>query len=103
MTPKDYATLQRLLGFIEGLIANDTDTIIFDGITSAVNGIDEILNEYMNNRTEVKPLKKYKITAYIDEVKHSRIVEAESFEEAQRLGWELFNVYSIYVEEVTEK
>lgn len=103
MTPKDYATLQRLLGFIEGLIACDSNTVIFDGITSAVNGIDEILNEYMNNRTEVKPMKKYEITAYIDGVKHSRIVEAESSEEAKRLGWEMFDTDSIYVEEVTEK
>ena len=103
MTSKDYATLQRLLGFIEGLIANDTDTIIYDGIMSAVNGIDAILNEYMNNRTEVKPMKKYEITAYIDGVKHSRIVEAESSEEAKRIGWEMFEADSIYVEEVAKK
>jgi hypothetical protein len=103
MTSKDYATIQRLLGFIEGLIANDTDTIIYDGITAAVNGIDAILNEYMNNRTEVNPMKKYEITAYIDGVKYSKIVEAKSSEEAKKLGWEMFDTDSIYVEEVAKK
>ena len=41
----------------------------------------------------------YKITAYCDEVKKTKIVEAESEEEATRLGWELFDADDIYVSE----
>ena len=46
-------------------------------------------------------MKKYKITAYIDEVQKSRTVEAESKAEAERIGWELFDADSINVSEVT--
>ena len=45
-------------------------------------------------------MKKYKITAYIDGVKQSRTVEAENKEEAEKIGWELFDADSIYVSEV---
>ena len=44
-------------------------------------------------------MKKYEITAYIDEVKKTRIVEAENKEEAKQKGWELFDADSIYVSE----
>lgn len=46
-------------------------------------------------------LKKYTISAYIDGVKKTRTVEAESKAEAKRIGWELFDADSIYVSEVT--
>lgn len=45
-------------------------------------------------------MKKYEITAYMDDVKKSRIVEAESKKEAEQIGWELFDAISIYVSEV---
>lgn len=45
-------------------------------------------------------MKKYEITAYIDDVKKRRIVEAENKEEAKKIGWELFDADSIYVSEV---
>ena len=45
-------------------------------------------------------MKKYKITAYIDGVKKTRTVEAESKEAAEEIGWELFDADSIYVSEV---
>lgn len=45
-------------------------------------------------------MKKYEITAYIDEVKKSRIVEAENKEAAESIGWELFDADDIYVSEV---
>lgn len=48
-------------------------------------------------------MKKYKITAYVDEVQKSKIVEAENKAEAERIGWELFDADSIYVSEVEEK
>lgn len=47
-------------------------------------------------------MKKYEITAYIDEVKKTEIVEAENKEEAKEIGWELFDADSIYVSEVTQ-
>ena len=47
-------------------------------------------------------MKKYKITAYIDEVKQSRIIEAENEEEAEQKGWEMFDADSICVSEVTQ-
>lgn len=46
-------------------------------------------------------MKKFKITAYIDEVKKTRIVNAENKEIATQIGWELFDADSIYVSEVT--
>jgi hypothetical protein len=46
-------------------------------------------------------MKKYEITAYIDEVKKTRIVNAENEETARQIGWELFDADSIYVSEVT--
>ena len=45
-------------------------------------------------------MKKYEISAYIDGVKKTRIVEAESKEVAVEIGWELFDADSIYVSEV---
>lgn len=50
MTVKDYAEIQRNLGYIEGSIA-DSNTIVFDGITVAVGAIDEILNKEMASKT----------------------------------------------------
>jgi hypothetical protein len=51
MTYKDYAKIQRLLGYIEGLIA-DCNTIVFDGITNAINSIDEIVDREMQTKAE---------------------------------------------------
>lgn len=45
-------------------------------------------------------MKKYEIIAYTDEVKKSRIIEAENKEEAKKKGWELFDADSICVSEV---
>jgi hypothetical protein len=45
MTNKDYAEIQRNLGYIEGLIADNNSTVVFDGIIAAVGAIDEILNK----------------------------------------------------------
>jgi hypothetical protein len=47
-------------------------------------------------------MRKYKITAYIDEVRKTRIVVAENKKEAEQIGWELFDADDIYVSEVTE-
>lgn len=44
-------------------------------------------------------MKKYKITAYIDEIKKTKIVEAKTKDEAEQIGWELFDADSIYVSE----
>jgi hypothetical protein len=41
-------------------------------------------------------MKKYEITAYIDEVKKSRIVEAENEKEAEKMSWELFDAEEIF-------
>lgn len=51
MTHKNYAKFQRLLGYIEGLIA-DCNTIVFDGITNAINSIDEIVDREMQTKAE---------------------------------------------------
>lgn len=48
-------------------------------------------------------MKKYEVTAYINEIKKSRIVEAKNKAEAEKIGWELFNVDSIYVREIQEE
>ncbi len=45
-------------------------------------------------------MKKYEITAYIDGVKKTRIVEAENEKAAKEIGWELFDADDIYVSEV---
>ena len=45
-------------------------------------------------------LKKYTISAYIDGVKKTRTVEAESKDAAEEIGWELFDADSINVSEV---
>lgn len=50
MTTKDYAEIQRNLGYIEGLIA-DSNTIVTDGIGAAVGAIDEILDREMKTKT----------------------------------------------------
>lgn len=42
-------------------------------------------------------MKKYSITAYIDGIKKTKIVEAKNEREAEQIGWELFIVDSIYV------
>ena len=47
-------------------------------------------------------MKRYEITAYIDEIKKTRIVEAENKEEAKEMGFEVFDADSIYVSEVTK-
>lgn len=47
-------------------------------------------------------MKKYEITAYINGVKKSRIVKAKNKADAEKIGWELFDVDSIYVSEVEE-
>lgn len=44
-------------------------------------------------------MKRYEITAYEGGVKKTKIVEAENIEEAKRIGWEMFDADSIYVEE----
>lgn len=51
MTNKDYAEIQRNLGYIEGLIADNNSTVVFDGITAAVGAIDEILNKEIASKT----------------------------------------------------
>lgn len=48
-------------------------------------------------------MKKYEITAYIDGIKKTKIVEAKNEREAEQLGWELFIVDSIYVSEAQSK
>ena len=45
-------------------------------------------------------MSKYIITAYIDEIQKTKIVEAENKEEAKKIGWELFDADDIYVSEV---
>lgn len=43
MTNKDYAEIQRNLGYIEGLIQH-TEQVVFDGVTAAVEAIDKIVS-----------------------------------------------------------
>lgn len=43
---------------------------------------------------------KYKVSAYEDDVKKSRIIEAKDKEEAKQIGLEIFWADDIYVEEV---
>jgi predicted Co/Zn/Cd cation transporter (cation efflux family) len=50
MTNKDYAEIQRNLGYIEGLIT-DCNTIVFDGISASVDAIDKILDREMKTKT----------------------------------------------------
>ena len=47
-------------------------------------------------------MKRYEITAYIDDVKKKRIVEAENKKAAESIGWELFDADDIYVSEVKD-
>lgn len=47
-------------------------------------------------------MKKYKISAYINGIKHEKIVMARSKEDATDIGWSLFCVDSVYVSEVKE-
>lgn len=42
MTNKQYSQIQRLLGYISGLVA-DSNTIVYDEVMSAIGQIDEIL------------------------------------------------------------
>ena len=51
MTHKDYAEIQRNLGYIEGLIA-DCNTVVFDGVQSAVDKIDSLISEEFNQPEE---------------------------------------------------
>lgn len=44
-------------------------------------------------------MKKYKITAHIDGIKKTKVIEASNKEEAKRIGWELFDADTIYVSE----
>ena len=46
MTQKDYTSLKRNLGFIEGVV-NNTDGVIYDGVMGAIQEIDEIIDNEM--------------------------------------------------------
>jgi hypothetical protein len=50
MTNKDYSKIQRWLGFIEGLVS-DCNTIVYDGVTGAINEIDNVLDKEMASKT----------------------------------------------------
>ena len=45
-------------------------------------------------------MKEYKITAYFEDNVETRIVRANSKEEAEQIGWEIFCADDIYVSEV---
>lgn len=45
-------------------------------------------------------MKKYRISYYINGVKHEYIIKARNYDEAKEIGWEYND--DIYVEEVTE-
>ena len=47
-------------------------------------------------------MKRYEITVHEDGVKKVRSVFAYSKEEAEQIGWELFDADSIYVSEVED-
>jgi hypothetical protein len=44
LSSKDYSTIQRQLGYIEGLVSN-ADTVIYDGVFGALEVIDKIIDE----------------------------------------------------------
>lgn len=46
MTQKDYTSLKRNLGFIEGIVTN-TNSVIYDGVMGAIQEIDEIIDKEM--------------------------------------------------------
>lgn len=46
MTYKDYTSLKRNLGFIEGVVTN-TDDVIYEGVMDAIHEIDEIIDKEM--------------------------------------------------------
>lgn len=48
---KDYAEIQRNLGYIEGLIQH-AEQVVFDGVTAAVEAIDKIVSGEMAGDTE---------------------------------------------------
>lgn len=51
MTREDYATTQRMLGYIEGLVSN-CGTTVCDGVITAINTIDEIIDKEMEIKTK---------------------------------------------------
>jgi hypothetical protein len=51
MSTKDYSTIQRQLGYIEGLVSN-VDTFIFEGVFGAVEVIEKIIDKEMVGDTE---------------------------------------------------
>ena len=46
MTHKDYSTIQRQLGYIEGIVSN-TESYIYDGVIGAIETIQEIIDKEM--------------------------------------------------------
>ena len=46
MTHKDYSTIQRKLGYIEGIVSN-TESYIYDGVIGAIETIQEIIDKEM--------------------------------------------------------
>lgn len=51
MTHKQYSEIQRLLGYISGLIA-DCNTIVFDEVMFAIEQIDKILENVKVGETK---------------------------------------------------
>lgn len=51
MKQKDYSTIQRQLGFIEGLVAA-VDDYVCEGVVSAVAKITEILDKEVGEDNE---------------------------------------------------
>lgn len=46
MTRQDYSMIKRQLGFIEGIVSN-TETVVYDGVTNAIDIIEEIIDGEM--------------------------------------------------------
>ena len=44
MTVKDYSTVQRQLGFIEGIVCN-SESYVYDGVIGAIETITEIIEK----------------------------------------------------------
>ena len=45
-------------------------------------------------------MSKYEISTYINGIKQTRIVQASDKKEAENIGWELFDVDTIYIREM---
>lgn len=45
-------------------------------------------------------MKKYRISYYVDGIKHSRIIEAKSKDDALNEAWSLIDADDVYVSEV---